>query len=265
MPYTTKEIWCHVDDERIYGLAFVPEHKEGAKLPLIIFSHGFGSNHAAGSSYGKHFAERGIAFYEFDFRGGSLGGNKSDGTPKDESVVTEMHDLEAVMDEAAGWDFVDPSRIILLGQSQGGCVSALVAGEEPAKVHALMLEYPALCIEHDALERYPGLKDIAGTNPMFNGMVVGSRYYTDLRGLDIYDTIAKYTGPVLILHGDDDTIVNISYSQRAAKEYTDCRFRVMDKQGHGFTQDGDYHAMEVMDDWLTEVVKLKVPSEWTTD
>ncbi|KFI63318.1 alpha/beta hydrolase family protein [Bifidobacterium cuniculi] len=261
MEYTTKEVWCHDGDTRIYGLAFLPEVEDGRRVPLVIFSHGFGTNHASGSTYGRHFAERGIAFYEFDFPGGSLGGNRSDGDPKDESVATEMQDLLAVVEQARQWDFVDPERIVLFGQSQGGCVSALVAGKHPGYVHALMLEYPALCIKHDAETRYPGLKDIPDTNAMFNGMVVGSRYYTDLRGLDIYGTIAGYDGPVLILHSNDDTIVDISYSERAAQEYAGhCRFHVMQGHGHGFTQDGDYRAMEVMDAWLPGEAGIDVPS-----
>lgn len=261
MTYATKDLWCHDGDERIYGLAFIPDHEEGQRVPLIVFSHGFGVNHAYGSAYGRHFAEHGIAFYEFDFPGGSLGGNRSDGDPMDESVVTEMHNLLAVIEEARQWDFVDPERIVLLGQSQGGCVSALVAGEHPEYVHALMLEYPALCIKHDAEARYPGLTDIPERNTMFNGMVVGAKYYTDLRSLDIYDTLAKYHGPVLILHGNDDTVVDISYSERAARDYAGhCRFHVMQGQGHGFTQDGDYRAMEVMDAWLPGEAGIAVPA-----
>lgn len=37
--------------------------------------------------------------------------------------MTEVSDLEVVMDAASGWDFVDEDRIVLLGTSQGGELS----------------------------------------------------------------------------------------------------------------------------------------------
>ena len=40
--------------------------------------------------------------------------------PREMSVMTEVSDLEVVMDAASGWDFVDEDRIVLLGTSQGG-------------------------------------------------------------------------------------------------------------------------------------------------
>ena len=42
------------------------------------------------------------------------------------SVMTEVSDLEAVMEAASEWDFADESRIVLFGTSQGGGAALLL-------------------------------------------------------------------------------------------------------------------------------------------
>ena len=66
------------------------------------------------------------------------------------SVFTECRDLEAVMDYACSQEYTDEYRITLLGCSQGGLVSGLVAARHPDKIEMLILLYPALSIPDDA-------------------------------------------------------------------------------------------------------------------
>ena len=40
--------------------------------------------------------------YVFDFRGGTVGGNKSEGSNREMSVLTEASDLEAVLESSKG-------------------------------------------------------------------------------------------------------------------------------------------------------------------
>lgn len=51
---------------------------------------------------------------------------------------------------------------------------------------------------------------------------------------DFYVDMPRYDGPVLILHGDRDEIVPMSYSERAAATYKNARLRVIDGGGYGF-------------------------------
>ena len=39
------------------------------------------------------------------------------------TVMTEVRDLEAVLEAVKSWDFVDTGRIAIIGGSQGGAVS----------------------------------------------------------------------------------------------------------------------------------------------
>ncbi len=64
----------------------------------------------------KHYAillaEMGYASYCFDFNGGSVMNNKSDGKKEDMSVLTEVKDLEAVIDYLRTLSYVNRDRII---------------------------------------------------------------------------------------------------------------------------------------------------------
>ena len=103
----TEEIWVQKGNQRIYGLAHIPQTE--VSCPLVIFSHGLGNDHESGARYAQRLAEKGIAVYAFDFCGGSASGvpNRSDGTNAEMSVLTEVDDLEAVLEQAKSWEFVD--------------------------------------------------------------------------------------------------------------------------------------------------------------
>ncbi len=60
------------------------------------------------------------------------------------SAMTEVSDLEAVIEAAKDWDFVDSSAIVAVGESQGGCVSAVYAADHADELAGLVLLYPAL-------------------------------------------------------------------------------------------------------------------------
>ena len=65
-------------------------------------------------------------------------------------ILTEKGDLLEVVKYVQSNTGVDPGKIILVGCSQGGFVSALAAAVLDAQIAGLVLQYPALCIPDDA-------------------------------------------------------------------------------------------------------------------
>ncbi len=57
--------------------------------------------------------------------------------------MTQVADVEAVITAAKQWDFVDPDKIVLLGGSQGGYVSAVAAARYANEIAELFLVCPA--------------------------------------------------------------------------------------------------------------------------
>jgi len=60
--YQTEEVWCQRGDNRIYGVAYVPEGIQG-RMPMVIYSHGFGGSHSGGATYARALAARGYMVY----------------------------------------------------------------------------------------------------------------------------------------------------------------------------------------------------------
>lgn len=234
--YRTEEIWCRNGSEQIYGIAYIPDGE--GKFPLVIFSHELGNNHQSGIRYAERLAANGYAAYVFDFRGGSASGvqNRSSGSNSEMSVMTEASDLETVLVAAKSWDFVDPSHIFLLGGSQGGLAAIVTAAGHQDEIAGMMLMYPALSAKEDhRVNSYQNPEDVPEDVSLFGGwMHVGRNYITDIWDVDFYELLASYQGKVLLLHGDRDMTVPLSYSEKALELIPECEFHVIKDGGHEF-------------------------------
>ena len=58
--------------------------------------------------------------------------------------------------------------------------------------------------------------------------MIGRVYGEDAVSFDIYDVMTAYKGDVLILHGDKDMIVPLSYSERAVEVLENAKLIVME-------------------------------------
>ena len=232
--YEKQEIWVQNGNKNIYGIAYVPDRK--GEIPLLIFSHELGNDHTSGERYAERLAEAGYSTYVFDFCGGTVGGNKSDGSNKEMSVLTEASDLEAVLEAAKTWDFVDPDRIVLLGGSMGGLVTTVTGTEHQDEIAGMILMYPALSAKVDSgTEKYQSEDQIPEDVSLFGGWIhVGKNYITDLRKVDFDQLLSSYKGHMLLLHGDQDGTVPISWSEEAKEIIPDCEFYVIKDGGHEF-------------------------------
>lgn len=232
---------CYRDDLKINGTLFLPKMRKNEKLPIAIVCHEFMANQLFSFSYAKALAEIGFAAFCFDFCGGGLV-STSRGSRRDMSVLTEISDLKAVIRFAQSLGNTDESELLLVGCSQGGLVAALTAAQMPDTVNGLVLLYPALCIPDAARAgEMLWLKFDPSHIPekMHAGpMPLGRRYAADVMNMDAFRQIAGYSGKVLLLHGDRDTIVDISYAEKAESVYraagADVRFVVIPGGKHIF-------------------------------
>lgn len=234
MNYRTEEIWCLNGEKQIYGIAYIPSGEDS--FPLIVFSHELGNDHESGIRYAERLAEAGYAAYVFDFCGGTVGGNKSDGSNMEMSVLTEASDLEAVLESAKSWDFVDPDKIVLLGGSMGGLVTTVVGSRHQEEIAGMILMYPVLSAKVDSgAERYGSEDEVPEDVSLFGGWIhVGKNYITDLWKVDFNQLLSTYEGHLLLLHGDKDSTVPISWSEDAKELIPDCEFHVIKNGGHEF-------------------------------
>ena len=129
------------------------------------------------------------------------------------SLFTEKADLEAVIERLKELDYVDSRNIFLIGTSQGGAVSAITGADHLNEIKGMILLYPALILSK--------------------------------RG------ITPYNKDVLIIHGDQDEIVPLSYSERAIQVYPNAELKVINGAGHGFYGEDFQKAMSYILEFLT--------------
>lgn len=229
--YETRQINTDNNGANIYGMAYIPKDA-GDTVPTVIISHGYGGSNTTNRNYAEYLASHGIAAYCFDFRGGGNSSN-SDGKTTDMTIFTEKSDLNAVLDKVKELDFVDTDNLFLMGTSQGGLVSAMTAPDRASEISGAILFYPALCIVDNTHERYSTVSAIPETTN-FMGMTVGRDYFESVYDYDVYTDITRYTEDVIIVHGTADSVVPLSYSQKAAQEYNSAELKIINGGGHGF-------------------------------
>lgn len=241
--FTERLFECRRGNLTIRGTEYRPV---GESLPAAIVCHGFMAFQDTVRQYAKALARLGYCSYCFDFCGGCAAKGKSDGETTAMSVLTEVQDLEAVIAYVQSLPYTG-EKLLLMGCSQGGFVSALTAARRPETVSGLALFYPALCIPDDAragkmlFARFDpsNLPEVIRCGPM----KLGSCYPASVMDMDPFQEIRPYAGPVLIIHGTKDNIVHPDYARRAAQTYDHAQLIFIEDGAHGFSRRHDEQAI----------------------
>ena len=244
---------CQRGNLTIRGIAF------GDTQPgrhAVILSHGFLGDQGTVRDYALILAGDGFLAVTFDFSGGGPH-STSDGKTEDMTVLTEKEDLMAVIREVQ--TRYQPASLSLMGGSQGGFVSALTARALGAgTIRSLMLFFPAFCIPDDARRgqlmffRFDPdhVPELLGSKPM----KLGGEYARAVMNMDPYAEISGYAGPVLLIHGTADDIVDIRYARKAKEYYNDCEYHEIEGGGHGFSGEHEEEARRLLRAFMKRTV-----------
>lgn len=107
----------------------------------------------------------------------------------------------------------------------------------------MVLLYPAFVMVDNAKELFQSVDEVPDTYD-FMWMEVGRAYFEPLLDYDIYGEIAAYDKDVLLIHGDEDGIVPLSYSEQALEVYPSAELKVIEGAGHGFYGDDEILATQ---------------------
>ena len=231
------EVWSERDGNRIFGMMYY-NSASSKKQPAVILSHSSSLTHEAMSGYALAIAKMGYAAYCFDFCGGSYK-SKSDGKTDEMTVFTEVEDLRSVVKTVKSQANVEVSQVYLLGSSQGGLVSALLADECPDDFAGMILFYPAFNIP-EMVSKFSGFGDWGdfgdfGNWGDFGGMMsMSEAYINSIKDFDVWSHIGKFSKPVCIIHGTADMIVPISNSEKAVGLYPSATLNMIEGANHGF-------------------------------
>ena len=224
--YRTEKLCVEYDGISLYGKALIPDGD--GPFPTVIYAHGAESDYKADMTTLKSLAMSGITCYTFDFYGwtsrstGLQGVHWFHDVPRgvddsyEKKVLQQVEDLNAVIEAVKGWDFVDTFRLYLVGSSMGGATVATAAVTHSDDIRGIVLEYPAINLNPDAM--------VSGAPLDANG----------------------YTGSVLILQGTKDVIVSMEMSKNLTAYYNTLRddhaeLVIYEGQPHVFT--GKYKVL----------------------
>ena len=171
------------------------------------------------------------------------------------TIFTEQADMEDAYTELAELGYVDLNNVFLFGMSMGGAVAALAAASKSNLIKGLILLYPAFSIPGDVRRAWPNRDEFPETFGIFNAEV-GRAFIEAVYDFDFYEHIAKYAGPVLILHGMSDDIVASGYSVRAVNIYPRADLELIGEVGHGFTGGAFKYAVRKIVGFLDEEADL---------
>jgi uncharacterized protein len=186
--------------------------REGARRTVLL-CHGNAGNISHRLDRAQEIQRRlGLSVLLFDYRGYG----RSEGRPDEAGTYRDARAAHRFLVETSG---VAPSDVVLFGESLGAAVAVQLALERP--VGALVLESPFTSIPDMARAAYPFLPPV--------GPLIRTRY-------DTLSKIPKLTIPLLVLHGERDSIVPPSQGQRvfeAARGRK--RFFLIPSAGHNDT------------------------------
>ena len=175
------------------------------------------------------------------------------------TIFTEQQDLEAEIAMLRARSDVDEQYIFLLGNSQGGVVSALTAAAYPDWVRAMALSSPAFSLADDARKLF-GSADEIPEQYFHLLMNVGRNYFASVYDFDPIDAAKSYPGDVLIFHGDRDTLVPIDYSRRAAESFPNAMLQVLSGEGHMYSGQAVRQTIDSISDFFyTHLGKAVMP------
>ncbi|MFN3282476.1 MAG: alpha/beta hydrolase [Tabrizicola sp.] len=177
------------------------------QAPVILFLHGNAGEIADRADRLEFYRDRGLGAAFLSWRG--YGG--SGGRPSEAGLLT---DAQAAYDHLRGLG-VAPDRIVVVGESLGTGPAVMLAARNP--VGAVILEAPYSAAVDIARAAYPWL-------PV--GLLMKDQFRTR-------EHIAAIGAPLLILHGEADSVIPIGHGRRlydlAAEPRT---FRSLGPVGH---------------------------------
>lgn len=214
------------------------------KCPLVIVIHGF-----TGHKEERHIVAVSRALNEIGcatLRVDMYGHGQSDGEFRKHTLFKWMTNALTVMDYARGLDFV--TDIYLCGHSQGGLLVMLAAAMERDIVKGLIPLSPACMIPEIARTgELLGLsfdpEHIPDALGVWDGRELDGNYARVAQTIHVEEAIAKYTGPVLVVHGDEDEAVPVRYGIAAANAYANGELVLIHGDDHCY----DRHLDQVVD------------------
>ena len=199
-----EKIWLETEFGKVESWFFSPPSATPSQpAPAVIFAHGNGELIDYWPQELKSFTRLGIALLLVEYPGYG----RSAGSPSQESITEVFLNAYDVLSARKN---IDASRIVLFGRSLGGGAVCALAAERPAKALILMSTFTSV---RSFTVRYLVPKFLV-RDPFDN-----------------LATVQSYERPILIIHGNHDTIIPFSHGTKLHDAAANSKFIAYDA-GH---------------------------------
>ena len=236
--------------------------------PAVVMLHGTGSNRdEAGGGYAcaaPVLAEKyGIATIRIDFMGN--GDSTADYTGY--TFESAVADAVAAAEYIAAQENIDGEHIGVMGWSQGGTDALLSAGQHP-EIFSSVVTWAGAPDLSDMLpdELYAEAQQNGYFTMEFDWrdpLNVSLQWCEDVKNVNVLDVFTGFDGPVLAIHGTEDTTVDPDWSNKIAGTSTNeasgtCFIEGMDHTFNVFTEEdlhSLYTAIDATGEFFAETLK----------
>ena len=231
----------------------MPTPAEG-KHPLVIIIHGFTGHMEEQHLLAVSQALNGLGCATL--RVDMYGHGASGGEFRNHTLYKWLTNALTVIDYARSLDFA--TDIYLCGHSQGGLTVMLAGAMKRDVIRGLLVLSPAWMIPEAArngtlLGEHFDPDHVPDELPAWGGRTLSGNYVRVAQMIRVEEAIDRYTGPVLIVHGDQDGAVPVEYGIRAAERYQNAALSLIPGDGHCY----EYHLDQAVDaviSWMRERV-----------
>ena len=181
-----ERIWLQTESGKVESWLMLPTHSSaGGAAPAVIFGHGNGELIDYWPDELKGFNQLGFAVMLVEYPGYG----RSAGSPSQRSITDVFVEAYDVL--TARTD-IDPARIVLFGRSLGGGAVCALSLKRPSAAMILMSTFTSA---RSFAKRYLAPSFLV-RDPMDN-----------------LAAVQQYSGPILIMHGRQDTIIPYSHGK----------------------------------------------------
>jgi len=199
-----EQLWIDVPGAQVEAWFLPADSPHEGPRPLVIFAHGNGELIDIWPSTFEGLTRRGLHVLLVEYPGYG----RSTGKPSEKSIG---HVFCAAYDRVVARPDVDPAKIVLVGRSIGGGAACLLAARRPSAALILMSTFTSL-------------------RPFARRYLAPSFLIRD--PFDNQSVVASYPGPVLIVHGNRDSVVPYRHGAILAQAA---------RQGRLMTYDADHN------------------------
>ena len=240
MTTSSEAIEIAVDHGKVAGTVLAPE----AKIPGVLFVHGWGGSQESDLIRAKRIAALGCICLTFDLRGHG-------GTLAQQQTVSRadnLNDVMAAYDVLANNPDIDPLAIAVMGNSYGAYLATLLSTRRPVKW--LGLSVPALYrdTQWDMPKRALNRADLTEYR---NRQVVSSENKA-------LAACAQFEGDVLLIEAEHDHLIpheTIMSYRRAFEKAHSLTHRIVDGADHAMSGETCQQAYtSILSAWSMEMI-----------